>query len=93
MVIDQSNTPFQPGMGNRNLGHNNNDQLTEEQLKGNVMNIMREFLRNKKFVSKDEIFSMIQNNCSLTQLDGILNRLQQEGQIVTAHDNNHYFII
>jgi hypothetical protein len=73
--------------------NNNGGELTDEQLRKTVISVMREFLKNKKFVSKEEIYSMMQNNCSLTHLDQILSRLTNEGMIVHAHDNNHFFFV
>ena len=68
-------------------------EFNEEQVKKNVVDVMKEFLKTKKFVSKEDIFSMTQNNCNTSQLEQVLVKLTNDGIIVSAHDNNHYFFV
>jgi len=67
-------------------------QLGEDQLRDTVVGVMREFLRGKKFVSKEEIHSMVQQ-CSMGQLEGLLARMKEDGSVAEAHDGNHFFLV
>ena len=55
--------------------------------------MIREFQKNKNVVSKDEIFGMMQNSCTMGHLDTILNKMRGDGQISDAHDSNHFYLV
>ena len=68
--------------------------LSDEQMKRTVLSAMRDALQTKKAVSKDEIWSMVSEKCNnMGMLDQILNKIQNDGRIATAHDDNHFFIV
>lgn len=64
-------------------------------MRGLVVEAMKEGLRFKQFVSRDEILTALQEHPSFNpnDLDGALNRLMNEGVIVSAHDNHHFFFV
>ena len=44
-------------------------------------------------MSRDEIFAMVQNQCTMGQLEGVLARMKDDGQLDTAEDNNHFYLV
>lgn len=64
-------------------------------MKSVVYSVMREALKTKKAVSREEIWGMVADKCqnNMGMLDQILNKIQNDGRIATAHDDNHFFIV
>ena len=72
----------------------NKPALSDDQMKKTVFMAMSDALKTKKAVSKDEIWSMVSEKChNMSMLDQILNKIQNDGRIATAHDDNHFFIV
>lgn len=67
--------------------------MTVEQMKVAVVDAMKDHLRFKTFVSRDEISASIEPLGMLKHLEPTLNRLMNEAVIVSAHDNHHFFFV
>lgn len=64
-------------------------------MKIGVVECMKEQLKHRQFVSREEIAQTLKDRPGFTVplLEGALLRLQNEGVIVSAHDNHHFFFV
>ena len=64
-------------------------------MKSAVYGAMREALRTRKAVSREEIWAVVAEKCqnNMGTLDMIINKIMDDGRIATAHDDNHFFIV
>jgi hypothetical protein len=56
---------------------------------------MREALRGKKAVSRQEIWEKVADKCqnNMGLMDSIICKIMNDGRIATAQDDNHFFIV
>lgn len=62
-------------------------------VKSTILNVMKEISKSNKFIHKNDIYTVLQNDVAFTAFEGALKRLEEDGTIYTTYDHDIYSLI
>jgi len=58
-----------------------------------VLNVIKQISATKKFVHKNDIFTILQDKMSHSTFEAAIKRLKDDAEIFPTHDDDHFAIV
>ena len=62
-------------------------------IKQTILNVMKEISKTNKFIHKNDIYTVLQNEVAFSAFENALKRLEEDGTIYTTYDHDIYSLL